>query len=621
MAGGGSARATRRGDTAADAGAGQVASDESLLDVTDDLDDTILAIFLEEANELFPQASEEVRAWRRAPDDPSNAAQLAPHAAHAEGQRADGRRDAPRRARAPDGIATRRSATCRLRRAPSCSKRSTPTSTGSPSCSTRCATARAACRCRGSRSPTQPPRQLRALQPRRPRETAAGAAACARCRLPLRRADRAPRAAAEVETAKAMLRVRADIVDQLVNEAGEVAIARARVEGELRTLKANLLELTGSVIRLRTPGPRNRDAGRDADPVADVARATSRAGRFRSARVRPLHALPGADALVRRRRERRLDRAAGAAEEPRRRRRGADRAGAACRATSSSDCSRSARCRSTACRSASTGSCAKTARELDKRANLEIHGAPDRARPLGAGKAGRTARAPAAQRARPRHRDRATRARSGQVGNRRDRADRSPGRQRNRDRAGRRRRTASTSSASRERARRTRAASAPTPSRPMRSWSSACSIPGFTTASKVTQISGRGIGMDVVRSEIIALGGRVDVHTQPGKGTTVHAVPAADARRRAGGARARRRPHVGAARRRWSSRCSRSSRDVLQTLYVRRRRCTGRVARSRSITCRGCWATTAAIPETGRYNAGAAACAAARERRRSTSTR
>ena len=43
--------------------------------------------------------------------------------------------------------------------------------------------------------------------------------------------------------------------------------------------------------------------------------------------------------------------------------------------------------------------------------------------------------------------------------------------------------------------------------------------PGFSTASTVTQISGRGIGMDVVRNEVIALGGRVDVHTQPGKGT------------------------------------------------------------------------------------------------------
>src|SRR4030095_13205642 len=43
--------------------------------------------------------------------------------------------------------------------------------------------------------------------------------------------------------------------------------------------------------------------------------------------------------------------------------------------------------------------------------------------------------------------------------------------------------------------------------------------PGFTTAAKVTQLSGRGIGMDVVRSEIAALGGRVEVTTTPGKGT------------------------------------------------------------------------------------------------------
>jgi chemosensory pili system protein ChpA (sensor histidine kinase/response regulator) len=43
--------------------------------------------------------------------------------------------------------------------------------------------------------------------------------------------------------------------------------------------------------------------------------------------------------------------------------------------------------------------------------------------------------------------------------------------------------------------------------------------PGFSTAAQLTQISGRGIGMDVVRNEIMALGGRVDVHTSPGKGT------------------------------------------------------------------------------------------------------
>src|SRR5581483_3140714 len=44
--------------------------------------------------------------------------------------------------------------------------------------------------------------------------------------------------------------------------------------------------------------------------------------------------------------------------------------------------------------------------------------------------------------------------------------------------------------------------------------------PGFSTAARVTHVSGRGIGMDVVRSEIGALGGRVEVSTRPGRGTT-----------------------------------------------------------------------------------------------------
>ena len=50
---------------------------------------------------------------------------------------------------------------------------------------------------------------------------------------------------------KALLRVRADVVDRLVNEAGEVAIARSRIEGEMRTLKGAMQELTDNVVRLR----------------------------------------------------------------------------------------------------------------------------------------------------------------------------------------------------------------------------------------------------------------------------------------------------------------------------------------------------------------------------------
>jgi chemosensory pili system protein ChpA (sensor histidine kinase/response regulator) len=49
----------------------------------------------------------------------------------------------------------------------------------------------------------------------------------------------------------ALLRVRSDTVDRLVNEAGEVSVARSRAETELREFKNSVLELTDSVSRLR----------------------------------------------------------------------------------------------------------------------------------------------------------------------------------------------------------------------------------------------------------------------------------------------------------------------------------------------------------------------------------
>lgn len=44
--------------------------------------------------------------------------------------------------------------------------------------------------------------------------------------------------------------------------------------------------------------------------------------------------------------------------------------------------------------------------------------------------------------------------------------------------------------------------------------------PGFSTADEVTDVSGRGVGMDVVRSNIEDIGGRVEVYSNPGKGST-----------------------------------------------------------------------------------------------------
>jgi two-component system chemotaxis sensor kinase CheA len=45
-------------------------------------------------------------------------------------------------------------------------------------------------------------------------------------------------------------------------------------------------------------------------------------------------------------------------------------------------------------------------------------------------------------------------------------------------------------------------------------------VPGFSTASRVTSISGRGVGMDVVRANIEQIGGTVDLKSVTGAGTT-----------------------------------------------------------------------------------------------------
>jgi two-component system chemotaxis sensor kinase CheA len=47
------------------------------------------------------------------------------------------------------------------------------------------------------------------------------------------------------------------------------------------------------------------------------------------------------------------------------------------------------------------------------------------------------------------------------------------------------------------------------------------SRPGFSTAEKVTEISGRGVGFDIVATRVRALGGSLEVHTDAGLGTSV----------------------------------------------------------------------------------------------------
>jgi two-component system chemotaxis sensor kinase CheA len=43
-------------------------------------------------------------------------------------------------------------------------------------------------------------------------------------------------------------------------------------------------------------------------------------------------------------------------------------------------------------------------------------------------------------------------------------------------------------------------------------------LPGFSTAPQVTNISGRGVGMDIVKSKVLALKGKIDIASEPGRG-------------------------------------------------------------------------------------------------------
>jgi len=48
--------------------------------------------------------------------------------------------------------------------------------------------------------------------------------------------------------------------------------------------------------------------------------------------------------------------------------------------------------------------------------------------------------------------------------------------------------------------------------------------PGFSTAAEVTELAGRGVGLDVVRSEVSAMGGRIETASSPGQGTSFRLV-------------------------------------------------------------------------------------------------
>jgi chemosensory pili system protein ChpA (sensor histidine kinase/response regulator) len=197
--------------------------------IHDDLDEQLLPIFLEEAQELFPLVGEQLREWRA---DPSNqtvqqSLQRALHTMKGSARMAGAMRlgelthnmeerviDALNEPEIPAGIFDQLE-TEFDRLANSLDRLQ-----------------------RGDTTP-----ETAVIAP----EVGATVAA----ELPVAQQRLALPADTEQATKSQLLRVRADTVDRLVNEAGEVSIARSRVEGEMLSFKQSLLELTENVIRLR----------------------------------------------------------------------------------------------------------------------------------------------------------------------------------------------------------------------------------------------------------------------------------------------------------------------------------------------------------------------------------
>jgi len=223
--------------------------------VRDEIEDAqVLEIFLDEAAELFPAAGEQLRAWRRAPHDLGAAQQLRrtlhtfKGSARMAGAMRLGQLTHVMESRLLEGDALAPGTGALFEALDTDLDRLAfvldKLRTGEINVALPWLAIPAA-----EEEPAAEPTPVAQQAPAAPAEPVAQPVATT---APVQE-PAPPAPAAEADSgARAMLRVRADTIDRLVNEAGEVAIARARVESELRSLKSNLLELTGSVIRLRT---------------------------------------------------------------------------------------------------------------------------------------------------------------------------------------------------------------------------------------------------------------------------------------------------------------------------------------------------------------------------------
>jgi chemosensory pili system protein ChpA (sensor histidine kinase/response regulator) len=199
----------------------------------DDIDAQLLPIFLEEAQELLPQIGSDIRDWKAKPDD-LNAMQSLQRGLHTLKGSArmagairlgelthlmEGRIEAAQEANAylPELFEELESKMDRLSIDLERMQGGAVAEEAAPA----------------------PEPALPVAEEKRPAKPPAPTAPAARAEPPL-------------PSPAAMLRINADTLDHLINEAGEVSIARSRIEAELRVIKQTLGDLSESVSRLRT---------------------------------------------------------------------------------------------------------------------------------------------------------------------------------------------------------------------------------------------------------------------------------------------------------------------------------------------------------------------------------
>ena len=210
--------------------------------IKDDVDRDLLPIFLDEAKEIIPLVSEGVRRWRATPADHSPAAELQRHLHTLKGSaRMAG---LMRLGELAHVLEERINAADELEAAPALAFEEIEERVDRFSVSLE----RLA---RGEDIVEAEPIDVPVAavfehQKDKPAAIAVLAAAVQE------RAERDALPPEMREARTALLRVNADMIDRFVNDAGELSIARSRIEGEMATFKRALIDLTDNIHRMRT---------------------------------------------------------------------------------------------------------------------------------------------------------------------------------------------------------------------------------------------------------------------------------------------------------------------------------------------------------------------------------